>query len=148
MNKPATTLGVVDGLVQLSFLMQRVLGEACAEHDLSIPQARMLGVLRDREPGMLELAGLLNVDKSSATGLVDRAEKRGLVRRVVPQHNRRAVLVSLTPQGQRLAHAIADEVGRAVGRLTDQLSARDRAQLDRLITGIVQFDAVRPDTAK
>jgi len=143
MNKPVTTLGLVDGLVQLSFLVQRVLGEACAEHDLTIAQARLLGVLRDREPGMLELAGLLGVDKSSATGLIDRAERRGLVRRVVPEHNRRAVLVSLTPDGHRLARAIADQVGQAVEQLTDQLPARDRTHLDRLATRLIQLDTAK-----
>jgi DNA-binding MarR family transcriptional regulator len=44
--------------------------------DLSIPATRLLGVLRDREPTMLELAQLLELDKSSVTGLVDRAERR------------------------------------------------------------------------
>ncbi len=37
------------------------------------------------------------------TGLVDRAERRELVRRTASPHDRRAVLVSLTPQGHELA---------------------------------------------
>src|SRR3954462_10769404 len=71
----------VDVLVQLSFLVQGVLGRIAAEHDLSLTQVRLLGILRDRRPGMLELARHLGLDKSSMTGLVARAEKRGLVRR-------------------------------------------------------------------
>ncbi|GHF33280.1 hypothetical protein FHX82_005262 [Amycolatopsis bartoniae] len=48
-----------------------------AEHELSVVQLRLLGVLRDRRPGMLELGAHLGLDKSSMTGLVSRAEKRG-----------------------------------------------------------------------
>ena len=74
-------LGVVDALAQLSFVVQGALGEIATAHDLSIIQTRLLGVLRDRTPGMNELARFLGLDKSSVTGLVDRAERRGLVRR-------------------------------------------------------------------
>ena len=49
-------LGLADGLVQLSFLVQATLGAVAAEEELSIVQVRLLGILRDREPGMLELA--------------------------------------------------------------------------------------------
>ena len=72
---------LVDGLVELSFAVQSVLSDVASANDLSVPQLRLLGVLRDRQPGMLELANFFGVDKSSMTGLVDRAERRGLVRR-------------------------------------------------------------------
>ena len=66
---------------RFSFAVQNVLGRVAAAHDLSITQLRMLAILRDREPGMLELARQLELSKSSASGLIDRAQKRGLVAR-------------------------------------------------------------------
>src|SRR6185312_17156750 len=89
-------LSPVDGLAQLSFLIQGLLERRAAEHDLSIVQTRLLGVLRDRRPTMLELAKLLGLDKSSVSGLVDRAERRGLVARIPSAADRRSVLVGLT----------------------------------------------------
>ena len=83
-------LSPVDGLAQLSFLIQGLLERRAAEHDLSIVQTRLLGVLRDRTPTMNELARFLGLDKSSVTGLVDRAERRGLVARVPSATDRRA----------------------------------------------------------
>jgi hypothetical protein len=71
-----------------------MLERRAAEHDLSIIQTRLLGVPRDRKPTMNELAWFLGLDKSSVTGLVDRAERRGLVARVPSTTDRRAVLVS------------------------------------------------------
>jgi hypothetical protein len=61
----ADDLGIVDGLVQLSTLVQAVLSRAADSLGLSVLQARLLGVLRDREPTMAELGRLLDLDKSS-----------------------------------------------------------------------------------
>jgi len=72
-------LSPVDGLAQLSFVIQGLLERQAVAHDLTMAQVRLLGVLRDRTPTMLELARLLGLDKSSTTGLVDRAARRGLV---------------------------------------------------------------------
>src|ERR1700685_55211 len=85
-------LPVVDGLAQLSFVVHGLLERRAAEEHVSIIQTRLLGVLRDRRPTMLELAQLLGLDKSSVSGLVDRAERRGLVVRVPSTTDRRAVL--------------------------------------------------------
>src|SRR6201999_1588681 len=82
-------LSGVDGLAQLSFLIQNTLARRAAAQGLSLIQTRLLGVLRDREPTMNELAALLELDKSSITGLVDRAERRGLVARVRSDTDRR-----------------------------------------------------------
>src|ERR1700744_2597914 len=92
---PDHQLSTVDGLAQLSFLTLGLLERRAGEHRISIIQTRLLGVLRDRTPTMNELATLLGLDKSSATGLVDRAERRGLVSRVPSSADRRVVLVEL-----------------------------------------------------
>src|ERR1700728_2569110 len=84
-------LGIVDALALLSFLVQGTLSKHAATHDLSMIQTRLLGVLRDREPTMQELSRLLELDKSSVTGLIDRAEKRGLVQRTPSIEDRRAI---------------------------------------------------------
>ena len=63
-------------MAQLAFLVHGLLEHRAAEQGLSVIQARLLGVLRDRTPTMNELARLLGLDKSSVTGLVNRAERR------------------------------------------------------------------------
>lgn len=130
-------LNTVDALVQLSFLTQGILSAVGAEHDLSIIQIRLLGILRDRRPGMLELGGYLGLDKSSMTGLVGRAEKRGLVQRSPSPHDGRAVLVSLTPLGREFTDRCGAEIGRRIAELTDRLTATQRAQLIELAADLV-----------
>jgi DNA-binding MarR family transcriptional regulator len=133
----AADLGIADGLAQLSFLVQGVLGKVAAEHGLSVIQLRLLGVLRDREPGMQELARHLGLDKSSMTGLVDRAERRGLVRRAPSPRDGRAVLVSLTEEGHELARAGTSDASRRIHALTAHLTGAQRAQLSLLTTAVV-----------
>jgi MarR family transcriptional regulator, lower aerobic nicotinate degradation pathway regulator len=131
-------LNPVDALVQLSFLIQGILSATGAEHDLSIIQLRLLGILRDRQPGMLELGGHLGLDKSSMTGLVGRAEKRGLVERSPSPYDGRAVLVSLTPLGRRLAERCTAEVGHRITELTETLTAAQAGLLTELAAGLVR----------
>jgi DNA-binding MarR family transcriptional regulator len=137
----ADDLGIVDALAQLSFLVQGRLARDAAAFDLSIIQTRLLGVLRDRRPTMQELARLLELDKSSVTGLVDRAEKRGLVRRTPSDDDRRAIRVTLTPSGRRIVKGIGDAFEADVASMTAGLSPTDRRRLSALATRIVTDDA-------
>jgi MarR family transcriptional regulator, lower aerobic nicotinate degradation pathway regulator len=126
-----------DGLAQLSFAVLGMLERRAAEHDLSIVQTRLLGVLRDRRPTMNELARLLGLDKSSVTGLVDRAERRGLVMRVPSTTDRRAVLVSLTNDARSLVSAVSARFEADVLTMLDLLPPRDRETLSRLISRLL-----------
>jgi len=134
---PSRELSPVDGLAQLSFVVQRLLERRAAEHDLSITQTRLLGVLRDRKPTMQELAKLLGLDKSSVTGLVERAERRGLVARAASPADGRAVLVSLTRQGRSFIARALVEFEADVSALLERLPKSDRRALSELISRLL-----------
>jgi len=129
---------LVDGLVELSFAVQQVIGRVAAEHELSIVQARLLGILRDREPTMAALARFLSVDKSSATGLVDRAERRGLVRRFGSEHDGRSVQVALTAAGRRLAGTASDDIASRVAALVEGLTEAESRRLATLAARVAR----------
>lgn len=128
---------LVDGLVQTSFVVMGVLTRVAADHDLSLTQLRMLGVLRDRRPRMAQLAALLGLDKSSVSGLIERAERRGLVRRVPSPQDARAVEVEATPDGLALARTGAAEVRDALQPLLAGVDARGRSTLLRELDGLL-----------
>ncbi len=130
-------LSVVDALAQLSFLIQGTLELRASEQDLSMIQTRLLGVLRDRTPTMNELAKLLELDKSSVTGLVDRAERRGLVRRVPSKTDGRAVQVSLTDAGRAQVETVATSFEADVEAILATLPATERKTLIGLASRIV-----------
>jgi DNA-binding MarR family transcriptional regulator len=134
---PTQDPSFVDGLFQLSFLLQARLTRIAADHELSVIQVRLLGILRDREPGMLELARYLELEKSSLSGLVDRAEKRGLVERIPSTTDRRAATIRVTALGRKLSRAIADAARAEVDALAQVLPEADRKRLTALVGRMV-----------
>jgi MarR family transcriptional regulator, lower aerobic nicotinate degradation pathway regulator len=130
-------LSPVDGLAQLAFLIHRILERLAAEHGFSIIQARLLGVLRDRKPTMNELARLLELDKSSITGLVDRAARRGLVVRVPSTTDRRVVLVGLTGDGRSLVSRVSSQFEAEVSMILNRLPPADRDLLAGLVSRLL-----------
>jgi DNA-binding MarR family transcriptional regulator len=138
----AQDLGVVDGLVQLSFSIQAIVGSVTARYDASIIQARLLGALRDRELSMAQIARLLSLDKSSATGLVDRAESKGYVARKTVPEDGRSVHVTLTADGRRIVNMVANEIAREIDAIVASLSDTDRGRLLLLASKVVHLDAV------
>jgi DNA-binding MarR family transcriptional regulator len=131
-SQPADAL-LVDALGQVSFTVMATLSRVAAANDLSLTQLRALAILRDREPRMAELAEHLGLDRSSVSGLVDRAAKRGLVSRVASDTDRRSTRVALSADGRRLAGEIAGEVAVVVGDLTAGLSDAEQRQLTGLL---------------
>lgn len=129
-------LTLVDSLVQSSFLIQGVLRRVAARQDLSVIQMRLLGILRDREPGTLFLSRLLELDKSSVTGLVDRAEKRGLLERFPDPDDGRAVRIKLTRGGRALVNKAAAEVETEIETVAASLTDPQRRQLAGLLSRI------------
>jgi MarR family transcriptional regulator, lower aerobic nicotinate degradation pathway regulator len=139
----ARDLGLVDALAQLTFAVQATIGRVAAAHDLSIIQARLLGILRDRQPTITELASFLQLDKTSVTGLVDRAEERGLVRRVPSPFDGRSVKVVICVAGQELVDLATARIEAEVGALVENLSQAQRDELSATASLIVAADAHR-----
>ncbi|MET0864834.1 MAG: MarR family transcriptional regulator [Nakamurella sp.] len=129
--------GLIDALVQSSFMTMAVLNKVGTDHDLSLTQLRVLAILRDRRLRMTVLADYLGLDKSTMTGLVDRAEKRGLLRRVANDTDRRAVDVQLTPAGGELAGLLSGQVARSLGPITGSLTTSEQRRLQVLLTRLI-----------
>ena len=124
---------LIDALVRTSFVITAVLSKVAAEHDMSLTQMRVLGILRDHTGSMSELATYLGLDKSTISGLVDRAEGRGLLRRTPNPSDGRGVDVALTTDGVELAEFGAAKVTRALAPLTDTFSAPEARRLTSLL---------------
>jgi DNA-binding MarR family transcriptional regulator len=127
-----------DGLVQVSFAVIAQLSRVAAEHDLSLTQLRLLAILRDREPKMAELARYLGLEPSSASGLIQRAVDRGLVRRDVSQDDARVARVSLTARGRRLVGELGEEVGGYITPMTRSLTPAEQKRLGALLHRVLE----------
>jgi DNA-binding MarR family transcriptional regulator len=128
---------LIDALVRSTFQVTGVLTRIGAENDLSLTQLRVLGILRDRRPRVTELAAYLGLDKSTLSGLIDRAERRGLLARSRNPHDGRAVNVFLTPAGRELTHRLDDEIRRTLAPRMDRLRPEQRGQLHELLARLL-----------
>lgn len=124
---------LVNALAQVAFAIMAVLGKAATDNDLSLTQLRAIEILRDRRLRMTELAQLLGLEKSSLSGLVVRAENRGLLQRVPDDADGRSVRVTIAPAGEALALTTRAAVREAMEPLTSGLSDRQQQQLAALL---------------
>jgi len=96
-------------------------------HGLSEAQFNVLNILAGPagEAGVTqrEMSDILVVDRSNVTGLLDRMEEAGWVRREAVPGDRRAWRVRLTPAGRRLWEKCEPAYARAVREAVASLGA-------------------------
>ena len=129
---------LLDALGAVAFTVMGALTRLAAEHDLSLTQVRMLGILRDRRLTISELARALGLDRSSVSGLVDRTDKRGLVRREANTDDGRSVLVTVSRAGAEAVAVGAAELEQLVAPLTDALSPAEAKRLSLLLERMLE----------
>jgi MarR family 2-MHQ and catechol resistance regulon transcriptional repressor len=98
-------------------------------HGLTAAQYNVLNVIAARADGLSqqELSEVLVVDRSNVTGLIDRMEKSGWVKRADDPDDRRAYRVTLTAAGRRLFQKVQPLYLESVWRVTAQLRAKPLA---------------------
>src|SRR5467141_4194090 len=113
-------------LVRFFFAQRANLPPLAAELELSPAQCHLLHLIEpDRPIPMGQLAETLACDASNVTGLVDRLESRGLVRRRPSAEDRRVKVLDLTPAGSRLRTLLLDRMTTPPATLR-RLSVRDQ----------------------
>jgi MarR family transcriptional regulator, transcriptional regulator for hemolysin len=117
-------------IAEVHKLMKRRLEEETRVHGVTLPQWRALAEL-SMNGGMnqVELAGCIDTDPMTLSGILDRLEKRGLLERSADPNDSRAKRAVATPQGIEVVQDV-----RAVGhgiyeQAIDGLSAIERKQL-------------------
>ncbi|MFI9204550.1 MarR family winged helix-turn-helix transcriptional regulator [Streptomyces sp. NPDC053048] len=104
---------------------------AAARHGLTSVQAKLLAQLKGPVP-MRGLAALLLCDASNVTGIVDRLEARGLVRREPDPADRRVKNVVATDEGRETIRRVRAEM-QATHSALDALDEAERATLYGLL---------------
>jgi DNA-binding MarR family transcriptional regulator len=116
---------------------------------LSFPMARVLHVV-SVEPGLsnAQLARRANVTAQSMNGLVLALEKAGYIERTADPENARVLKCYALPAGVALMQKSVSNVCDAFDSAVSALSARDRAELRRLLRLLIEkvhVDSAAPD---
>jgi MarR family transcriptional regulator, organic hydroperoxide resistance regulator len=120
-------------LLKFFFSQRANLPPVAAEFQLSPAQCHLLHLM---QPGqsvpMGRLADTLACDASNVTGLVDRLESRGIVRRRPSEEDRRVKALELTAVGIRLRDIVLERMTKPPKTL-DRLSAEDQRALVKIL---------------
>ena len=85
---------------------------------------------------LCKLAEKTLITKGTLTGVIDRLEDKGLLKRVVPPENRRSFIAVLTPEGEKVFNSAFPAHTEYLGKRLDKFSAEEldeiRAALEKL----------------
>jgi DNA-binding MarR family transcriptional regulator len=115
-------------------MLKKAAGRFFRLYGSSEAQFNILWVLKcaDQPPTQREISDSLVVDKSNITGLIDRMEAQGLVRRCKVAGDRRSYHIRATAKGRKLMDRMNADYDARVLRLMSRLSQRELKALVRL----------------
>ena len=100
--------------------------------ELTVPQADVLFTLGNTDGlSFKEIGELTLITKGTLTGVIDRMETKGLVRRKDSLEDRRITLVQLTRQGERLFEKVFPRQISYIKQRFDQLSKTELADIKK-----------------
>jgi DNA-binding MarR family transcriptional regulator len=134
-----------DRLIYLISMTQLVLRTrintllADAGLQVTLPQATVLFLLMEKDCRMMsELGRVIGVDNSAMTGLVDRLEMAGLVRREAKRDDRRALLIRITPEGREKAGKAARIIRGVNEKIQEGFEAGQIETLKEVLRGVLE----------
>ncbi|HEY4116448.1 MAG TPA: MarR family transcriptional regulator [Byssovorax sp.] len=125
---------IVETIIYLYTESRRLTKEMAREVGLTGPQLTVIKLLENL--GDLSLSSLserIRAQNSTVTGIIDRMEREGIVRRERSATDRRVVLIRLSDKGMKLAQRIRVEPMEIFKRSLVDLSAADLKDLLRIL---------------
>jgi len=132
---------IVDALRDLVGTSERIAHAFAHQHGLHPTDLQaLIHVMRREVAGdpltAGELAGLLNLTTGAGTGVVDRLEKHGHLRRDRSESDRRKVFLRYGEAGQELAAEFFGPLGKRSGAVMQQFDDAELAVVHRFLAGM------------
>ena len=101
--------------------------------DLSLRQVAVLHLIREGAVFPSELARQLRISPAVVTGLLDRLEQRGYLRRLADASDRRRLRLALTDTGLAASLAVEQMLSRDIAAYLDRAPAPQRDALEQAL---------------
>ena len=132
---------VARALIKAGFLFVNETGRPYQSYDLTLAQMDVLSSLArtDGEPiSCSEIAERTLITKGGITGILDRLEARGLVKRIPSSDDRRSVLVRLSAKGVELFRKLYPELARSNRSILERAFKREQMkEFSRLLEVLI-----------
>ncbi|NPV58899.1 MAG: MarR family transcriptional regulator [Actinobacteria bacterium] len=116
---------VIDAAMGIAEAWNEKTGKWLRENSITFAQFKAILLLSKAGSQTLgQLSEGLSRARCTVTGLVDRLEAKGLVKRKRSREDRRLVYVSLTDKGKELAQELREKVVPEITRLGERIMAR------------------------
>ena len=126
---------IVETLLFLYTESRRLTKDEARKHDLTGPQLTVIKLLAGiGDLSLTELSENMRRRNSTVTGIIDRMESAGLVRRIRSEVDRRIVMIRLTPQGKTLARNVPIEPMQAFYHALESLGSTDQRRLLEILS--------------
>lgn len=126
---------IVETLIFLYTESRRLTKDEARKHDLTGPQLSVIKLLAGiGDLSLTELSATMQTKNSTITGIIDRMEAAGLVRRVRSEVDRRVVMIRLTSQGRALSRSVPIEPMAALRRALETLSTTEQKTLLKIFS--------------
>lgn len=143
------TLSLLDIVPRLNRWAEASVSRAAGENRLSLRQLSALTMIESEKTTLGDVARRLMVTPAVVTGLIDRLERRGYVRRINSTDDRRRVLLALTDEGRAAAESVSRRLQEEMAAALASFSAADLEQLDRSLTELrpvaTELELTSPD---
>lgn len=120
--------------------------DALATRGLNLRSVFTLTHLAGGPVNQQALIDLLGVDPSALVAVLNELEALGLASRQRDAADRRRHIVTITPEGAATLQAVDAILDRAENDLFGALTAKERGQLERLLTKVADADSCGPAT--
>jgi MarR family transcriptional regulator, 2-MHQ and catechol-resistance regulon repressor len=130
-------------LIRAGTLLYRQMEDYLFSYGLTLPQGNVLWTLNARSPdaGMpiTEIANSQGVSKANMTGIIDRMEREGLVRRVADPSDRRVTLIEMTDKAKILMQTLTPTYDKHVAEMLNNiLTEQEQAQMIQMMVKLRQ----------
>ena len=136
-------LGLLPGLLGYQIRLAQIaifrdFASALGDHDMT-PGLFGILIIVEANPGLkqAELARAAHLDRSTVVSIIDKLEKRGLVKRHYVLNDRRSNALQLTDEGAQLLGQLKEKVAEHEQRLVGNLSATEQTELVKLLKKIL-----------
>jgi len=128
--EPSSVATVVRELTTAYRALQSCEAHHLRRHDLTPAQADVICALGSHHAvSCRELAESALVSRGSLSGILERLERRGLIRRTPSRKDRRMMLIELTDSGAKILAEIEPDRTMALARRLDRLDARQQTTI-------------------
>lgn len=108
-----------------TYLFQRM-AQAEGQDITQVQYAALEAVLAHPGVDQAQVAQLIAYDRATIGGVIDRLDRKGLLRREINPRDRRARILHLTPEGQQVIETLRPAVALVQGDILDGLSEAER----------------------